>query len=102
MRCVAVAVVIAPPSSVDAATVRPRGTRVLDEWELRVGDAAGVRQEPRLELAGREAGELAEVAVEVRLVVVAAGERDLGEAPSPADRPRGALEAQQPRDGLRR
>jgi hypothetical protein len=68
--------------------LRPRCASVLDGWELRrglrpaasVGDAAGVRQQHCPELGRREAGELAEVTVEVGLVVVAALERDLGEA----------------------
>src|SRR3954468_23533743 len=50
---------------------------VLDECDLVL--IAAVGQPGGHELGGRAAGELAEVAVEVRLVVVAAVERDLGQ-----------------------
>ena len=61
-----------------------------------------VRDDPPEEPGGRRPGELAEVAAQMRLVVVAAFERELGEAdvrvaPEELERP---VEAKDSRDGL--
>src|SRR5579862_3146860 len=63
-----------------------------------------VREQPRDELARCGARQLAELAVHVRLVVVAAALGDLGEpaASVALEQPHRALEADQPRSGLGR
>src|SRR5579863_8857963 len=66
------------------------------------GDAEPVRQQPRAERARARPGEVAELAIEVRLVVVAAVLRDLGKAAAvvAAEQADRSLEAHQPGDGL--
>src|SRR5436309_13720226 len=68
------------------------GVLVLDECDQPAGgDAAGEQ------LGGGDAGQVADVAVEVRLVVVAAVERDVGQRRAGFEGAAGAPEAQQAR-----
>src|SRR3954452_6041529 len=78
------------------------GRRVLDGCELPVRDAAAVREATRQVVGRRCAGERAEVAVEVRLVVVAAVLRDLREtrAVVALQARQSMLEAEHPGEGL--
>src|SRR3954471_14905662 len=82
-----------------AVTLRRGGGVVLDEWDL---EARRGREPARDILARRRAREVAEVAVEVRLVVVAAVLRDRGPRLAGLHQLHRAVEAQDPRDGLRR
>src|SRR3954469_14626655 len=88
------------------ATLRGLRAGVLDYWErVSARDAAPAGQQAREVLARRAARHRAEVAVEVRLVVVAAGGGDVGEPPGPAlalEEVEHPLEAQDAREGLGR
>src|SRR4051794_36771647 len=85
-----------------ATTLRPPPARVLDESDLR-GDARAVRQAGGEQLARRRTRQRAEVAVEVRLVRVAALGGDLRPAAGVgAHEPDRAVEAQHAGGGLRR
>src|SRR3954454_4475806 len=87
-----------------AGTLRERRGLVLYVWELPGRDAGAAEQPARRELARRAARERAEVAVQMGLVVVAAVERELGEAvvALAAQPPGHPLEAHQPGHCLRR
>src|SRR3954469_16808916 len=79
------------------ANLRGPCRRVLDVCDQSaVGDARGQQ------LGRRDAGEVAEVAVEVRLVAVAALVGDVGEREVAFEQPPRALEAQDPRERLGR
>src|SRR5258705_2114275 len=84
-----------------ATKLRGRRGGVLDGWDLRRRHTAARGQPARQELRGRRPGEGAEVAVEVRLVVVAAVEREVAEAAAGVERRDRALEAQDARERLR-
>src|SRR4051794_29930469 len=71
---------IGAPFAVSCRRLRGARWRVLYGSELLGCHTTAVRQAPREVVGGRRAGERAEVAVEVRLVVVAAVLGDLGEA----------------------
>src|SRR4051794_25207538 len=88
-----------------ARTLRRAAGLVLDGWERRRVHAATLGHDPRAVLGRRAAGQLAEVAVEVRLVVVAGLGGDLGEARGPAgalEQREHAAEAQDARERLGR
>ena len=87
-----------------AAKLRRACALVLDVCDLACRHARPAGQDARGVRGRRRAGELAEVAVEVRLVGVPARVGDVGQALARvrAQRPRHAVEAQDPGDGLRR
>src|SRR3954470_5449559 len=88
------------------ATIRRPGAGVLDDWErASARDPAPAGQQAREVLTRRAARQRPEVAVEMRLVVVAAGGGDVGEPPGAAlalEEVQHPLEAQDAREGLGR
>src|SRR5262245_14671892 len=92
----------APPIAVVETRLGRRAVGVLDECDP-VSHRAAIWKQAGEEARRRRPAEFAELAVEVGLVGVSAARRDLGPVPRlGADPPPDRVEAQQPREGLRR